>query len=40
MLAEFTEPEAPVAFPSADGPRVLPFSEVFPLVFELKIGDR
>lgn len=40
MLAEFTEPEAPVAFPAADGPRVVPFSEVFPLIFELKIGER
>ena len=39
MLSEFTEPEAPVAFPAADGPRVVRFSEVFPLVFELKIGE-
>ena len=36
MLAEFTEPGAPVAFPTADGMRVLPFSEIFPLIFELK----
>jgi cytidine deaminase len=36
MLAEFTEPDAPVAFPSSDGTRVMPFSAVFPLVFELK----
>ena len=36
MLSEFTEPDAPVIFPAADGTRVLPFSEVFPLIFELK----
>jgi cytidine deaminase len=36
VLAEFTEPDAPVAFPTADGLRVLPFSEIFPLIFELK----
>ena len=36
MLAEFTEPDAPVAFPAGDGTRVMPFSEVFPLIFELK----
>lgn len=36
MLAEFTEPDAPVAFPAADGVRVFPFSEIFPLIFELK----
>jgi len=35
MLAEFIEPDAPVAFPSSDGIRVMPFSMVFPLVFEL-----
>ncbi|KAA6459722.1 cytidine deaminase [Acidobacteria bacterium AB60] len=38
MLAEFTEPDAPVVFPAAEGTRVMPFSEVFPLVFELKPG--
>lgn len=36
MLAEFTETDAPVAFPAADGLRVLPFAEIFPLIFELK----
>jgi cytidine deaminase len=36
MLAEFIEPDAPVAFPSSDGICVMPFSAVFPLVFELK----
>jgi cytidine deaminase len=36
MLAEFIEPDAPVAFPEVDGMRVMPFSAVFPLVFNLK----
>jgi homotetrameric cytidine deaminase len=36
MLAEFTEPEAPVVFPIADGQRVMAFSAIFPLIFELK----
>jgi len=36
MLSEFTEPDALVIFPATDGTRVLPFSEVFPLIFELK----
>jgi cytidine deaminase len=36
MLAEFIEPDAPVAFPGSDGICVMPFSAVFPLVFELK----
>jgi cytidine deaminase len=36
MLAEFIESDAPVAFPGSDGVRVMPFSTVFPLVFELK----
>ena len=36
MLAEFTEPDAPVIFQCANGQSVLPFSEVFPLVFDLK----
>ena len=36
MLAEFIEPDAPVAFPGCDGICMMPFSKVFPLVFELK----
>lgn len=36
MLAEFILPEAPVVFPSASGVRVMPFSEVLPLAFEMK----
>ena len=37
MLAEFVLPDAPVAFPAADGTRVMPFSEVLPLAFEMKL---
>jgi cytidine deaminase len=36
MLSEFIEPDAPVAFPASDGICVVPFSEVFPLAFQLK----
>lgn len=37
MLSEFILPEAPVIFPSADGPRTMPFSAIFPLAFEMKL---
>jgi len=37
MLAEFVLPDAPVAFPAADGVRVMPFSDVLPLAFEMKL---
>lgn len=37
MLAEFILPEAPVVFPAADGVRVMPFSAVMPLAFEMKL---
>jgi cytidine deaminase len=36
MLSEFIEPDAPVAFPASDGICVVPFSEAFPFVFQLK----
>jgi homotetrameric cytidine deaminase len=36
MLAEFTLPDAPVAFPAADGARIMPFSDLLPLAFEMK----
>ena len=36
VLAEFTLPEAPVFFPTADGMRHLAFSELLPLAFEMK----
>lgn len=37
MLAEFTEPEAPVVFPAIDGVRVMPFSAALPLAFDVKL---
>lgn len=37
VLAEFAEPEAPVVFPAADGIRTLPFAELLPLAFEMKL---
>lgn len=37
MLAEFTAPDAPVVFPAADGNRVMPFSAILPLAFDLKL---
>jgi homotetrameric cytidine deaminase len=37
MLAEFVNPEAPVAFPTTQGTRTMPFHEVLPLAFEMKL---
>ena len=37
MLAEFVLPEAPVTFPAADGVRTMPFAEILPLAFEMKL---
>lgn len=37
MLAEFVLPDAPVAFPAASGVCIMPFSEVLPLAFEMKL---
>jgi homotetrameric cytidine deaminase len=37
VLAEFIAPEAPVAFPALDGLRVMAFSELLPLAFEMKL---
>ena len=37
MLAEFVLPDASVAFPAADGVRVMRFSEVLPLAFDMKL---
>jgi homotetrameric cytidine deaminase len=37
MLAEFAVPDAPVVFPAADGMRTMPFSEILPLAFEMKL---
>jgi cytidine deaminase len=36
MLAEFTLPDAPVVFPTADGLRTMAFREMLPLAFEMK----
>lgn len=37
MLAEFVEPDAPVVFPGSEGVRTMPFCEVLPLAFEMKL---
>jgi homotetrameric cytidine deaminase len=37
VLAEFVLPDAPVAFPAADGLRVMPFSDLLPLAFDMKL---
>jgi len=37
MLAEFTQPDAPVIFPTSDGQRTMAFSEILPLAFEMKL---
>jgi homotetrameric cytidine deaminase len=37
VLAEFILPEAPVVFPTAEDVRVMPFSAVMPLAFEMKL---
>jgi cytidine deaminase len=37
VLAEFTEPQAPIAFPAGQGIRVMTFSEILPLGFEMKL---
>lgn len=36
MLAEFTDPDAPVIFPTSDGLRSVPFHQMHPFNFELK----
>lgn len=37
MLSEFVLPDAPVTFPAAGGERTMPFAELFPLAFEMKL---
>jgi len=37
VLAEFTEPNAPVAFPLAESLRMMPFAEIMPFATELKL---
>jgi cytidine deaminase len=37
MLSEFALPEAQVVFPAADGQRIMPFSAILPLAFDMKL---
>lgn len=37
MLAEFVQPDAPVVFPAANGVRIMPFAEILPLAFDMKL---
>jgi cytidine deaminase len=37
VLAEFILPGAPVLFPAADGSRIMPFADIFPLAFDMKL---
>jgi homotetrameric cytidine deaminase len=37
MLSEFVLPDAPVIFPAADGQRTMPFAEILPLAFDMKL---
>jgi len=37
VLAEFTEPNAPVAFPLGESVHVMPFAEIMPFATELKL---
>lgn len=37
MLSEFVDPEVPVVFPTSGGTRTMPFQEVLPLAFEMKL---
>ena len=40
VLAEFIEPDAPVAFPGTGGTLTLPFHEVLPLAFKMKLEPK
>ena len=37
VLAEFISPDAPVLFPAADGLRSMPFADLLPLAFDMKL---
>ena len=37
VLAEFVLPDAPVIFPAADGQRIMPFTDLLPLAFDMKL---
>jgi cytidine deaminase len=40
MLSEFILPDAPVIFPAADGTRSMPFSEILPFAFDMKLKQQ
>ena len=37
MLAEFAAPDAPIIFPVAEGTRTMPFEEILPFGFDMKL---
>ena len=37
MLAEFAAADAPIVFPAAGGTRTMPFEEVLPIAFDMKL---
>ena len=37
VLAEFSQPDTPVAFPAADGLRTMRFADLLPLGFDMKL---
>jgi homotetrameric cytidine deaminase len=37
MLAEFAAPDAPIIFPASEGTRTMPFEEILPLGFDMKL---
>ncbi len=37
VLAEFVVPGAPIVFPAADGQRIMPFIDLLPLAFDMKL---
>jgi homotetrameric cytidine deaminase len=39
VLAEFIAPDAPVLFPAAGGLRSMPFSDLLPLAFDMKLKE-
>ncbi len=40
MLAEFADPNAPIIFPAAEGTRTMPFEDVLPLGFDMKLKKK
>lgn len=37
VIGEFVSPDAPVVFPAADGIRAIPFREILPFAFDMKL---